>query len=519
MKHIMHRCARLLALLIVPASGVACHDAYDSLFLDPDRSTTARIEYLFTQGLVDADFPIHYGEWYWQVYNNVAAWAQVSGTVNDVDMMRPVSDQWQNTWTDYYTKAAMDIREIHVIYDRLPPDQQATYEVYLHLGKIVNAFAAARTADLWGDIPYSEAFTARQTVGQNLFPKFDTQESVYDAILNDLKDASDALRTLAVVHPALATQDLLLKGDVLGWRRFANSLRLRLAMRLSEVAPAKAQAIVQEILAAPATYPLVQTDSQNVAWYMDPSWIFDHNSLGNRSRATSELPEKAWAPKVMLDMMVASNDPRLAVVFDTVVDNDAITPRYIGLPSSPDGQPATVDSTRFSSLDSLMFSHNDNFPGYVMTAAEVAFLKAEAYMRGWASGDAKAAYDSALALSVAMYYDTYNRNGAVSPKVATPSPAAVTAFINDPLVVYNGTLERIATQKWIHLGIVQPYEAWAELRRTDYPVLPPDRLGGRLLERPVRIVYPSSEITSNSQSYEAVRAKDTPTTRMWWDVR
>lgn len=514
-----HRRARLLALLIVPAVAIACHDAYDSLFLDPDRSTTARIEYLFTQGLIDADFPIHYGEWYWQVYENVAAWAQVSGSVNDVNMMRPVSDQWQNTWTDYYTKAAMDMREIRVIYDRLPADQQASYAVYIQLGKIVNAFTTARTTDLWGDMPYSEAFTARQTVGQNLFPKFDTQESVYDAILKDLKDASDSLRSLTVVHPALAKQDLLLKGDVMGWRRFANSLRLRLAMRLSQVAPSKAQAIVAEVLGNAATYPLVEADSQNVAWYMDPSWVFDHNSLGNRSRATSERADKAWAPKVMLDMMVADSDPRLAVMFDTILHTGAVTSLYVGLPSSPQDQQPPIDRTKYSRLDSLMFSHNDNFPGYVMTVAEVQFLKSEAYLRGWASGDAQAAYESALDHSVAMYYDAYNRNSAVTPKVPLPTAAQMTAFKARPGVAYDGTLQRIATQKWLHLGIVQPYEAWAELRRTDFPVLPPDMLGGRILERTVRIVYPSTEITNNSQSYEAVRANDTPTTRVWWDVK
>src|SRR2546421_8287126 len=516
MRQTAQSATRLLVVLTVAAGGAACHDAYDSLFLDPDRSQTARIEYLFTQGLIDADFPIHYGEWYWQVYNNVAAWAQVSGTENDVNMMRPMSDQWQNTWTDYYTKAAMDLREIRVIYDALPQDQKASYEVYLHLGKIVNAFTTARTTDLWGDIPYSEAFTARQTVGQNLFPRFDTQESVYDAILQDLKDASAALRTLSVVHPALAKQDLLLRGDLTGWRRFANSLRPRLAMRLSDVAQPKAAAIVQEILLDPATYPLVEAESLSVAWYMDPSWIRDHNSSGNRSRATSELPQQAWAPKLMLDMMVTDSDPRLPVVFDSVADTIV---RYAGLPSSPQAQLPPIDRKHYSRLDSLMFSHNDNFPGYVMTAAEVEFLKSEAYQRGGVTGDPKAAYDSAISLSVRMYYDTYNRNSAVIRKLAVPSPAAMSAFLNRPGVAYDGTLQRIATQKWIHLGIVQPYEAWAELRRTDYPVLPQDGIGGRPLERPVRVGYPSSEITSNSQNYQAVRAKDTPTTRVWWDVK
>src|SRR6266576_1478476 len=370
MRQTAQSATRLLVVLTVAAGGAACHDAYDSLFLDPDKSTTARIEYVFTQALIDADFPIHYGEWYWQVYDNVAAWAQVSVTQNDVNLMRPVSDQWQNTWTNYYT-----------------------------------------------------------------------QESVYDAILKDLKDASDALRTLAVVHPALATQDLLLKGDLTGWRRFANALRLRLAMRLSEVAPAKAQAIVQEILADSTTYPLVETNSQNVAWYMDPTWIYDHNSLGNRSRATSERPDKAWAPKLMLDMMVADSDPRHPILFDPVLDTIV---RYAGLPSSPKDQQPPLDRTRYSRLDSLMFSHNDNFPGWVMTAAEVQFLKSEAYLRGWASGAPQAAYQNALDLSVAMYYDTYNRNSAVTPKIPLPTAAEMSAFKARPGVVYDGTLQRIA---------------------------------------------------------------------------
>jgi hypothetical protein len=513
------RYSRVLVLLMAPAVTTACQDDYQNLFLDPERSPTSKIEYLFTQALIDADFPIHYGEWYWQVYENVARWAQVAGAVNDEEMMQPLSDQWQNNWRDYYTKAAMNLKEIKVVFDALPTDQKPSYEVYLHLGKIVNAFTTARTTDMWGDIPYSEAFTARQIEGRNLFPKFDTQESVYDAILKDLKDASDSLRNLGAIHSALPRQDLLLEGDLVGWQRFANSLRLRLAMRLSDVAPTKAQPIVQEILSNPGTYPLVETNAQNVAWYMDASWIYDHNSLGNRSRGTSERPNRTLAPKVMLDLMIAANDPRLQIIFDTVFDTLSATPRYVGLPSSPDAQPRNVniDSTRFSRLNGLMFRNHDNFPGYVMTAAEVSFLKSEARMRGWATDDPKVAYDDGLKLSVEMYYATYNRNSRAKPDTA--DTAAVSAFINHPTIVYNGTGERIAIQKWIHFGIVQPYEAWAELRRTDYPVLPPDMIGGRPLPRTVRLVYPSTEITNNRQNYEAVRAQDTPTTRVWWDVR
>jgi hypothetical protein len=284
-------------------------------------------------------------------------------------------------------------------------------------------------------------------------------------------------------------------------------------MRLSEVAPSKAQPIVQEILSNPTNYPLVETNAQNVAWRMDADWVQDHNSWGNRGRGTRERPTRTFAPKVMLDIMLAANDPRVPIVFDP---NGAGL--YVGLPSSPDSQPATVDRQAFAYLDSLMFDQNDNFPGYVMTAAEVSFLKSEAIMRGWATGDAKAAYDNGLRQSVEMYYATYNGNG-LAPDVAPPAESVLQAFIDNPTVAYSGTLERIAVQKWIHFGIVQPYEAWAELRRTDYPVLPPDMMGGLPLARTVRLLYPSTEVTNNRQNYEAVRAQDTPTTRVWWDVR
>src|SRR5256886_13956478 len=120
MTHIPHRCARLLALLIVPVATIACHDAYDALFLDPDRSTTARIEYLFTQDLLDSDFPIHYGEWYWQGYDNFAARAQVSRTVNDRHMMPPLCGPWQNTLTDHYTKAPLGAPEDPGLHERPP---------------------------------------------------------------------------------------------------------------------------------------------------------------------------------------------------------------------------------------------------------------------------------------------------------------------------------------------------------------------------------------------------------------
>ena len=172
----------------------------------------------------------------------------------------------------------------------MPEDTRSNYDVYLVIGKIVMAYNTANTADLWGDMPYSESWTAR-SAEQNLFVKFDTQESVYDAILADLKTASDALKSITLndspEHQALVTQDILNHGDLMKWQIFANSLRLRLGMRLSEVSAQKASDVVGDVLGG--SYPLVESNDQNI---IREAALPDGSSDGAFNRATRERRDK-----------------------------------------------------------------------------------------------------------------------------------------------------------------------------------------------------------------------------------
>lgn len=497
----------LTAVVLLSASAVACGDSYDKLFLDPERATSAQIEYLFTHVLTGAELQLGYWENYYRIYRNISRWAQLTGTVNDDRMMISDASQWGDYWRQYYTERSMYYLEMGVIHETLPQETRAGYDVYLHLGKIIHAFQTSRMTDLWGDMPYSEAFTARGSDEQrNLSPKYDSQESIYDAILQDLADASDALRQSDLaIHAALPTQDVFLKGDLLQWQRFANSLRLRLAIRLSEVAPEKSQSIVQEILAG--DYPLVESNAENIVWTTTPDRGGDDRGLPTR-----ESPGQTYAPKVMLDLMLDADDPRIPVLFAP----GNVSGEYVGLPSSPDQQPAGISRNQYAHLNPILFEQHPTFPGVLFTAAEVSFLKAEAYLRGWAAGDAAAAHARALEQSVEFYYALYNSN----PNAAyMEAPGALEGFVGASSASFDGTLESIATQRWIHLGINQPYEAWAEQRRLAVPALPIDMFGGRALERTVRLTYPSSELSNNRESWAAVQDRDTPTTPVWWQVR
>lgn len=157
-------------------------------------------------------------------------------------------------------------------------------------------------------------------------------------------------------------------------------------------------------------------------------------------------------------------------------------------------------------------------PGIVITASEVNFLKAEAYER-WGLGDAQAAYNLALNQSVYFYYYLNNIGGG---NVPLPSDADIATFEANPTVNYTGTtaqkLALIYDQKWLHFGFLQSDEAWAEYRRTGYPQLtfPTETLVGYQTP-PTRLIYPTVETAYNT-NYSTVKAKDTRTTLIFWDV-
>jgi hypothetical protein len=176
----------------------------------------------------------------------------------------------------------------------------------------------------------------------------------------------------------------------------------------------------------------------------------------------------------------------------------------------------------YAILDSTTFLYNTQLPGVLMTAAEVNFLKAEAYER-WGGGDPREAYRTAVMQSVDFYYylNIINKNSFRKPR--WPTEAEKDNFSSALLSQYSGTAEEklaiIWIQKWVHFGFLQAVQGWSEVRRTKYPALTfvPASLSGYELP-PSRLTYPGNERTLNSH-YAAVAGKDTRDGKIFWDVR
>jgi hypothetical protein len=327
--------------------------------------------------------------------------------------------------------------------------------------------------DAMGDLPYSEALKGNA----NLTPKYDTQHDIYTALFVDLTTASQQIDPAGI---GFASGDLLYNGDMTKWRKFANSLRLRLAMHLTKRDAATAAAQAQ----AAVTAGVFQGNADNatllylsVAPNQNPIYTDAH--VNNR--------DDYGLSKTYVDSLKSWNDPRLPVFAQLNKDTIVANRTYQGLPNGlNDGEgPALFYISRIGAY----WRETPNAPLSLMTYSEVLFLEAEAAERGWITGTPATLYTSAIRASMEQY------------GIAT---AAIDAYVAQPRVAYAGGpagLTQIAYQKWVSL-YMQGMEAWTEVRRTGVPALVP---GPRavLTSIPERLPYEDRELVLNKASVDA----------------
>ena len=510
-------------LLTISMGLVSCEDKLDEDFNNPEKTTITKIEYHFTQNLLKGNFRLDANDAWNFAFNSANAYSDINvrNSNNGVD---EISDPTRanGLWKNYYTVRMAPITEMNLLYNKLSGQEKDDYRVYIELGKICGAFKTHHMTDIFGDMPYSDAFKAR-AIGddQELFPKYDTQEEIYDAMLKDLKDASDALKAITLndsqAHRLLPTQDLIFHGDLGKWEKFANSLRLRLAMRISNIDPNKAKSVIEDII---NNYSLIETNSDNVVFESEgPDGL---NGLGEGFQLSNRGYEDAYnfgntfASETMMNVMNPANDPRLLVLFQPNNNGD-----YVGVPNAPDLQAdwvlanGPINEDNVAIINRTTFENNELVPGVSMTAAEVAFLKSEAILKGFISGNAQDEYEKGIRLSIEFYYGIRNLNTAAS--IPEPDAGTINTFLSTAPVAFDNTLEQVYTQKWIHLGTLFPFESWAEYRRTGVPGLPDYLANGSTVARPVRFLYPSDEAAFNSENYSTVSGKDTFYDNVWWD--
>ncbi len=404
------------------------------------------------------------------------------------------------------------------------------------LARIIRVSAMARVSDKIGPIIYSKYNTI-----ENGGISYDAQKDVYPLFFADLDIAMNTLKSLqtATISSQMQKSDLAYTtNNYVNWLKYTNTLRLRLALRIAFINPALAKT-QGEIALNPANGGLLDDNSQNC--YVALSVKHPLNIIVNDWSDT-----RMGAP--MESILGGYNDPRMPAYFEPASD-PAVTGQYKGIRTGIN----IDDKSRYDSYSKLDVVENKM---QLMVAAESWFLKAEAALRGWVNaGDAQTNYETGIDRSFAMYglgAATAYKNNAVSVPKAYIDPKAITAGENNVAVGSpylstitikwnaadnnNRKLERIITQKWIAI-FPDGEEAWAEYRRTGYPILfpviknssagaIPTLAAGSVLPTSQngvrRIPIPQIEYSTNSAAAKTAVATlggpDNGATRLWWDV-
>ncbi len=370
--------------------------------------------------------------------------------------------------------------------------------------KVMQQYVFQNMTDTWGDIPYSQALGGMTGVGK---PAYDAQKDIYYGMLKSLTDAVTAMSA----GSALGSTDQLYGGDVAKWRKFANALRLRMAMRIQKADAAKATAELAAAIAAPGGLLASNSDNAKIAWPGDQT--FDNPWAANFSTRDDHR-----VSKTLLDVMVPLNDPRVPLYAQPTV-SDAT--KYTGLQNGLDNPTANSFFNTTSRLGTMFFPGKTAYgtygtsagratPTYLLTYAEQNFILAEAANRGiggLASSAAKGYYDAGVSASITQWGGT---------------SAQASAYLADPNVAYQSGaagLTQILTQKWIAL-FSQGGESWSDWRRTGIPASIAPGPKALFTTMPRRMQYSVTEQSVNNDALLAAIARqgaDALSTRMWWD--
>ncbi|MCU0378551.1 MAG: SusD/RagB family nutrient-binding outer membrane lipoprotein [Bacteroidales bacterium] len=360
--------------------------------------------------------------------------------------------------------------------------------------------------DTYGAIPFTEGAKGEDGVLQ---PAYDSQQTVYTALLAMLEEANTLLAEGGTIR-----NDIWNANSVALWRKFANSLHLRVAIRMSKVNAATAKTELQKILVtSPGTYPVLSSNADEVTlnWFgTSPYWEPFYGD--QRSRDDHGMC------KTFIDALLATSDPRIGE-FAYPAASDGV---YRGVPAGMTNAQQQQNPLNTISRIGLRYRKSPTGATYFMRYAEVKFIEAEAYERADLlnnAASAEAAYTAGIVASC-------TEHGVASGAINTYLTNANVAWGTVGSWGYTN-LQKIHYQKWVSL-FKQGHEAWAETRRTDIPLMSPapGAVPASILTNhnrpPFRWPYPTSEYTLNKA---VVEANDDAIVdrfwgaKMWWDTR
>jgi hypothetical protein len=528
----------ILSMVLVVLLLASCKKSeFARDYKDPSKINTTQIGQQYTgaiQKILSYVMP-GYTRYFTVEQPWIAPFTQSIGKVRSTGMYKIGTNAAGDRWSAYYNFLAQ-YREFQRVYNALSPSERKDDSIFYITAAIFMYDQTEKAVDLWGDIPWTEAGYVGQYGNDYLkaLAKFDSGEGIYTTMLDSLKYFADQLASISVptsVQLIFRDQDFINFGNIDAWRRYCNSLRLRMLMRVSGVDAFQQRAAngIQAILSDPEKYPLVLTNDENIQ-------VNVLNSSGAFAAKEAEgwnqgIGSSGWnldiASKSMIDFMNANADPRRRVLFER--NSSGV---YRGLDDSwaTVQQTDSINTGAISIYNRTTFDDNLYYPGVLITASEVNFILAEYYLGkdGYKSAEAKSYYDNGVEQSIKFHFamQALSKNNSRGGTAAPLTPAEISAYLLENDVNWDNALDdadalrKIAYQKWIHFNIVQNIQNWSEYRRLGLPVLVfPDDVSGTQKRPPLRFPYSTSEASLNAANYEQVKNNDNLNTRVFWDVQ
>ncbi|RRB04180.1 SusD/RagB family nutrient-binding outer membrane lipoprotein [Larkinella rosea] len=480
--------ALFLSLGLITLAG-SCTSEFDKMNVSPNDPTSISPQYLLPYAL-EASI-----DRYWGVrtrferlnLDGAMCWMQyLTRNIysNEGDNYEVSVGFYTNNWKGFFNDGQVNYQRIIALAGPGGKFENANYE---GVALVMRSWVFSLLTDVYGPIPYTDALKGTAET-PNYSPTYDPVETVYAGLLKDLKTANEKL---SVTGPSIAG-DILYGGDILKWKKFANSLRLKLANRQAVKKPAESKAIMAEILGNATTYPVFTSNADNAK--LTNSAVLPSNNEWHQVMIQDGRTD--WnISKTIADRLNELGDSRITVY---AVPNKA--GKYEG---HANGLPDAV-ATAYLGTSSVLGTYftAPTAPAVIMTFSELNLILAEAAADGDITGSAQTYLEKGIAASFDQYGLTV--------------PAGYLAKVGP------ATKATIMEQKWISL-FGQAIEAWTEYRRTGLPVLPAKDSRAVFSNDgvlPTRLKYPTSEYSLNKVSLDKgislLGGADDMKSKLWW---
>lgn len=479
-------------------------------------------------------------EAYYDMYRRTMPWMQYVTPLNGnvANFTRSVGN-FSNRYDHLYKGVGDALTDMEHLIGKLPEEEQAQHVHMLSIAQILKAYYAFYVSDIYGSIPYEDAWQARY--GGTLLPKYQNQQSLFAQLDTEITGAIATLKApQAVTQNSFGNFDPYYGGDVTSWIKAANALRLKIAMRLSKRDEAKLRSVAQEVLADAAN--LMSSNAEG--WFM--------KSAAGLVSGGNFNPDALYATKPLVDFMWDHSDPRLDAFFapntysqdtiDILIDQGKLEPgtteaarRYFGSFTSPDESAAPENQKYYTrriadvndedvQVDTLSLIQRRLFqPSFdegngtgdgvmylpVITYAEFCFMRAELAANEITTEDAETFYNAGVRASI-QWYDQVAKDSKLS-NYSPVTDAEIDDYLAQPGVIFDATkaLDQISSQAFLHF-FKQPQEGWALWKRTGLPntttVLPLTDMTSSGVSLPIPRRSPLPLLSEEAANYENQKA-------------